>query len=364
MINGLNIDERNISKYLILAKNEIPSYLRCAADKEENAVCIEKNFIITSFSNLGECYTLSLSRYPINETNKFVSDLKIFINIYRVIQHKSYIHTSMLFHDPNELPPLTFTDDFSRDYSMIKVERLPPPYDSNCFDYENSINKSFKTHGQCINDCVFKQILKKYDCIPRESVNVLTLYDNMTLDLTFCVDKNFDDFSEDDCSDRCPKPCEESFYISRVGPYNVGQINLIKNHIYTNEIYMTIIVFMSSIGGLLGLWNNVSVYDLELIIIKYCEKIFKMKLLTKLLKRFLSAKILKSFDLIRSFVVKSNLKVKTYLLKKFYFKFILFLFLGSSNDFNGYYSHNTNNFIHLRFPFVQKSLGNQNTKSY
>ena len=218
----------------------------------------------------------------------------------------------MLIHDPNELPPLTFTDDISSDYSVIKVKRLPPPYDSNCFDYENSINKSFKTHGQCINDCVFKQILKKYDCIPRESVNVLTLYDNMTLDSTFCVDKNFDDFSEDDCSDRCPKPCEESFYISHVGPHNFGQINLIKNQTYINEIYMTFIVFMSSIGGLLGLWNNVSVYDLELIIIKYCGKIFKMKLLTKLLKRFLSAKILKSFDLIRSLAMKINLKVKKY----------------------------------------------------
>jgi hypothetical protein len=29
MINGLNIEERNISKYLILAKNEMPSYIRC-----------------------------------------------------------------------------------------------------------------------------------------------------------------------------------------------------------------------------------------------------------------------------------------------------------------------------------------------
>jgi hypothetical protein len=67
---------------------------------------------------------------------------------------------------------------------------------------------------------------------------------------------------------------------------------------------------MSSIGGLLGLWNNVSVYDLQLIIIKICGKIFKLKLITKLSKYFFSAKILKSFDLIRSFVIKINLKVK------------------------------------------------------
>jgi hypothetical protein len=36
MINGLNIEERIISRYLILAKNEIPSYIRCATDEEKN----------------------------------------------------------------------------------------------------------------------------------------------------------------------------------------------------------------------------------------------------------------------------------------------------------------------------------------
>ena len=38
MINGLNIEERNISKYLILAKNEMLSDIRCGTDKEENEV--------------------------------------------------------------------------------------------------------------------------------------------------------------------------------------------------------------------------------------------------------------------------------------------------------------------------------------
>ncbi len=189
----------------------------------------------------------------------------------------------------------------------IKVKRLPPPYDINCFDYENS--ESFKSRGQCINDCVFKKILKKYGCIPRESVSVLTLYDNMTLDSTFCVDKNFEDFSEDDCSYRCLKPCEELFYTSS------GYLPFLtyyepKHITYIHNIYMTFIYFISSIGGLLGLWNNVSVYDLQLIIIKICAKLFKLKLVRKLSKYFFSAKVLKSFDLIRSFVIKINLEVK------------------------------------------------------
>jgi hypothetical protein len=80
MMNGLNIQERNISKYLNLAKNEMPSYLRCATDKKGNEECIEKNFIIMSFSNLGECYTISPLRYPISEHSKRTRDSGILIN--------------------------------------------------------------------------------------------------------------------------------------------------------------------------------------------------------------------------------------------------------------------------------------------
>jgi hypothetical protein len=147
----------------------------------------------------------------------------------------------------------------------------------------------------------------------------------MTLDSTFCLDNNFEDLSEDDCSDRCLKPCEEIYFTSfQEGSF--GSVDYEVKHIYINKIYMTFIYFITSIGGLLGLWNNVSVYDLQLIVIKICGKIFKLKLLTKLSKYIFSAKILKSFDLIRSFVIKINLKVKKYLLIKFYFKLILLLF--------------------------------------
>jgi hypothetical protein len=322
MINGLNIQERNISKYLILAKNEMPSYFRCVTDKEENRVCIEKiyNFIIMSFSNLGECYTSSPLRYPINEKSEIGRYVEILINNsakYYFYSKIRQLNQQFLFHDPNQLPSLTFTDDSMNDYSVIKVKRLPPPYDSNCFDYENS--KSFKSRGQCINDCVFKKFLKKYDCIPRESVNVLTIYDNMTLDSNFCVNNNFEEFNEDDCSGRCPKPCEEIFYISFQKQSNEFVFYDEKDIIYINNIYMTFIYFMSSIGGLLGLWNNISVYDLQLIIIKICGKIFKLKLITKLSKYFFSPKILKSFDLIRSFIIKINSRVKKILTLKMTF---------------------------------------------
>jgi hypothetical protein len=180
----------------------------------------------------------------------------------------------------------------------------------------------------------------------------------MTLNSTFCVDNNFEDFSEDDCSHRCLKPCEEIIYTSLKKLSNqIQYMRLIELITYKNKIYMTLFSFMSSIGGLLGLWNNVSVYDLQLIIIEICEKIFKLKLITNLSKYFFSAKILKSFDLIRSFVIKINLKVKKNIyLKNFISNLYYYYFLGIANDCNGYYSHNTNNFAHLRILFVRKSF--------
>jgi hypothetical protein len=298
VINRLNIQERKISEYLTLAKNEIPSYIRCGTD-EENEICIEKSFIIVSFSNLGVCYTLSPLRYPISEESKYDRDCEILLkNSFYNISKIRELNQQILFHDPNQWPSLTFTDNPVGDFSIIRVKRLPPPYDSNCFDYENS--KSFKSRGECINNCVFKKILKNYNCIPRESVNVLTLYDNMSLDSTFCVDNNFEDFSKDDCSDRCLKPCEEILLTSLRSQKNQYIFYQVEHIIYINKIYMTFIYFISSIGGLLGLWNNVSFYDLQLITVKICGKIFKLKL----------PKILQSFDLIRRFIIKINLKVK------------------------------------------------------
>jgi hypothetical protein len=329
MINGLNIQERNISKYIILVKNEMPSRYRCVT-YDENEFCVEKNATIISISNLGVCYTISPLRSPnlAFELDKMQRYMRNFTNsIYYLGYLKLIVNDGLLLiHDPNQVPSLTFTDSAQFDFFTTKVERLPPPYDSNCFDYKNS--KTFKSRGQCDNDCVYKKILKKYDCIPRGSVNVLTLYDNMTLNSTFCVDNNFEDFSEDDCSDRCLKPCEELIFTSFFKRGQGYEFNYeTKDIIYINKIYMTFIYFMTSIGGLLGSWNNISVYDLQVIIIKICGKIFELKLIRKLSKYFFSPKILKSFDLIRSFVIKINLKVKKNIyLKNFFFKLILLLF--------------------------------------
>ncbi len=140
MINGLNIQERNIFKYLNLAKNEIPSYIRCATNKEDLELCIEKKFISMSFSNLDECYTLSYLKYLRSVKKRhFKRDIEILFNNYLVYNKKLLdLNPQILIHDPKQLPSLTFTDDLTKSgFSLIEFKRLPPPYDTNCFDYEN-----------------------------------------------------------------------------------------------------------------------------------------------------------------------------------------------------------------------------------
>jgi hypothetical protein len=72
---------------------------------------------------------------------------------------------------------------------------------------------------------------------------------------------------------------------------------------------MTFIYFITSIGGLLELWNNISIYDLQLILMKISTKIINSKVMKKLWMLLNSTKISKLLKWIRIFVTKFNFKV-------------------------------------------------------
>ncbi len=112
---------------------------------------------------------------------------------------------------------------------------MPPPYDSNCYDYKKS--KSFRSRGHCINDCLINDILMKYNCIPRDSLNILTLYDNLTINSSFCYNNIHKNFSEKECSDKCPKPCEELVFIANP----IGRNSLNQNYEIISLISTTLI---------------------------------------------------------------------------------------------------------------------------
>jgi hypothetical protein len=89
---------------------------------------------------------------------------------------------------------------------------------------------------------------------------------------------------------------------------------------------MKFIYFVTSNGGLLGLWN-ISIYDLQIIVLKIWGKIMSWKI-NKLINKFLSSiKITNSFNLIGKFAKKVKFKVK-FLLKTKVNTFLLQLTLS------------------------------------
>jgi hypothetical protein len=347
-----NITHRkiNISKYFSIAKSEIPSYMRCVKKGSdsvftENYECIDSKNILISLSNLGKCYTYfsALSYSNENLMDAINRDLNIYKNLKfeKIWLERFY---TQLIHDQYQLPSYTFSKFINGTNLFIyiyKFERLPPPYDSHCYDYKKS--KSFKSRGHCINECIIDRILVKYNCLPKNSLDVLTLYENITINSSFCNIDIHENFNENECSDKCPKPCDEIFFISiALRPNLVAKYH--EEYVaYVNHINMTFIYFITSIGGLLGLWNNISIYDLQLIFIKMCQKLFNLKAMKKLLSK--STKISKLLNFIRIFAIKINFKVKLFKEKCLHLNIKIY-FSGIANYCYGYCSHDTNNFIH------------------
>jgi hypothetical protein len=314
-LNPLSIGEKNISNYLFWLKYSMPLNMRCLIDKSNvTTECIDKEDIIISESQqLGKCYTY-LESPPLldygNVKHQIESSkvLRIIAKIFSD-EHNTY---SQSIHDRNQLPSFAFTETTTNNitrYSLIKVKRLPPPFDSNCFNYK--IDGLIKSRGHCINYCIINKILKKFDCIPVNLLQSLTLFENISLNSTFCSGKSFEFFEEEkDCRNKCLKPCRETFFAieSKLigGFYNPNEEKYI---IYINTIYMTFTNFMISFGGLLGLWNNVSIYDLEQYLLKIFGNFICVKVMKNISKLMNLSIIKKLIELIKKYFGKINFKV-------------------------------------------------------
>jgi len=275
--------------------------------------CFGRDQIILSESILGKCYTylsgLIDSKYDENLINS-----RIFRILARLLNRdfRNEIYYKII-HDRNQLPSLGSTHMtlyWIKFYSLIKVKRLPPPYDSNCFNYKT--NGLIKSRGHCINYCIINKIVKKYNCIPENMLQILTLFDNISLNAMFCSEVKVQFFEEEtDCRENCLKPCEESLFKIDTGRSEDEMEQTIspdaeKYVIYINKIYMTFINFMISFGGLLGLWNNFSIYDLQLRLLKFVEVFIDYKIM-KIFSKLLIFK--KLVDLIKKIFIRINSKV-------------------------------------------------------
>jgi hypothetical protein len=318
-LNHIFDEAKNISNYLLFLNHSTPLYMMCQLKGfKVTTECIERSEIILSESSLGKCYTylsgLIDSKYDKKQqySRTFLKNSRMFKVLNMILFRYKHRDYSNFIHDRNQLPSFAFLHSsayLSRRYSLIKVKRLPPPYDSNCFNYKT--NGLVKSRGHCINYCIIDKILNKYNCIPKNMRQIFTLFDNISLNAMFCSEVNVEFSKEEtDCKENCLKPCEEPFFKFEMDTdrHEIIEPSEQKYVIYINKIYMTFIDFMVSFGGLLGLWNNISIYDLLLYLYKFVQ-IFIDHQIMKIFSKLLILK--KLIDSIKIIFIRINLKVSS-----------------------------------------------------
>jgi hypothetical protein len=264
-------DEKNISRFLKWIDN---LFLRdkCNAsslnedlneiivkNKNFNDInCIENQDIVMTVSALGKCYTFFSYMNKNSQKIGKNKDFEIFERRYRFFNESYYL----LYHDRNQLPSFASTDDVSNyysEYSINKFYRLEPPYDTQCYDY--SKDKMIKSKGQCINDCIIKATVNEFGCVPL-ILNKITLSESISKNLQFCNFSQITSLTEEKCKKQCLIACEETIFNRFFSKSNKIMPIEEKFISYNYEPKMTFMYFLSTIGGLIGLWCNISLFSL------------------------------------------------------------------------------------------------------
>jgi len=167
------------------------------------------------------------------------------------------------------------------------------------------------------------KMIENYKCLPKN----LTFSNIDLFNTKFCENSSFEKSLKSKCNKDCYLSCEESFFSTDSKPserHKPRRTIVPLDEKYITYIYkelMTITHFLTAIGGLLGLWNNLSVYDLQVFLIDFTKKfvdsalIYKFSIYLFSLKWFrLSRTITKLF---LNFVLKRvNIKVRVSKFKK------------------------------------------------
>ncbi|XP_022240841.1 degenerin mec-10-like [Limulus polyphemus] len=195
----------------------------------------------------------------------------------------------------------------------FKVEKrttklLPTPYQTNCLDY-TTLNREKRTNAtmtqeNCIDECYIETILDTCGCTKARlaityGLNVTICCGNKSL--SSCLRTNQKKL-EDICQARCRLPCKKDFFIvdngdSYIWPQvqedmddelnystlddarkNIAWVRVFygttEQKVYIHRPRLEAIEIFSLVGGYLGLWLGMSLFDLPRIG-KYLVKLFQ-----------------------------------------------------------------------------------------
>jgi hypothetical protein len=274
--------------------------------------------LITSHSIDLKCYTYlsKLTKYFDNTYEDKSSTYK-FLTLQ---MDDGYIYV----HDPNllptfpnsKLPSLVMDGIASRIfYEKIRINLLPPPYETDCFDYSGSI----RSQAECINEILIDEYLNINKCLPKNAETItyfINYYNYSKFEHKFCSDIDFENNTRRirilrDLRRKCRKACHEEifeiWYSNQETKFNTLYLtNLNSNYIvFENNPEMTFILYLVNFGGLLGLWHGLSIKDLKNFIFKFINKIFiKDKAIRKFRKCFTIIKISKNIKAFLKIQVK------------------------------------------------------------
>jgi len=264
--------------------------------------CESASDIIISYSQIGKCITF-FSKLTVNSTNFKLISLKqnqrlLFKIVYELnetdvelLKPKWYLHPS------NELPSFSFgkIDEFDLKYANHHYDRfefkyLPKPFDTQCFDYYGN-----KSQSKCFNDCLLIKYKYLNDCIPLFEDKFSYVSNNISSkEIRFCPEFPERDDIKKYCQKQCPKSCLQNFYTinksRKIGflPKSLKLFLNEKNYIsYIYKPLMTFDLYITSFGGLLGLWNGLSFITIwDQIIATFDNSFKKFKYFSSLRTRF------------------------------------------------------------------------------
>lgn len=167
-----------------------------------------------------------------------------------------------------------WNNKFYATYIMFSQQRLPPPYDSYCLNYQttNMVSRSL-----CLKNCITESTLKEFNLVPFSSIGLepinkrhittLYLYKNSTAE-------NLLDQLEDQCKLKCFRmDCNNTYFMTKLIPSLTSLerdgLSVVTtaprsaSYIITNSPSSSLTEYLVYVSSCLGIWFGFSFMDLN-----------------------------------------------------------------------------------------------------